>query len=80
MKNVSKISAIHKGNVYLIISPMGDNFSWYYLLLDGIKKPIFEEKIGKEAFDLKDFGEILYSGWGQEPPVDIKQKIQKRFG
>ena len=79
MANIFNIAGRFKQNVYLVNSPMGDNSAWYYILLDGLKKPIFEAKIGKEALDLKDYGQILYSGWGAEPPADIQKKIEEQF-
>ena len=54
--------------------------AWHYVLLvddqDTIDK--FKELIrGKKAMiiDVADYGQILKSGWGEEPPNDVKEWI-----
>jgi len=67
--------------VYLIRaeSKPSMQMAWYYVQLDSrLKLPIFL-KLVKTGLNLKEFGIILYSGWGTEPPDDIKQKIKERF-
>ena len=54
--------------------------SWYYLQLKSkLTEPLFLSKMDSNI-DLNDYGTILYSGWGTEPPEDIKQKIKEQFG
>ena len=31
------------------------------------------------SLDVADYGEVLYSGWGQDPPADIKKKIDDQY-
>jgi hypothetical protein len=54
--------------------------AWYYLQVKSkTLESIFLKKI-KTGINLTDYGTILYSGWGDEPPEDIKQKIKEQFG
>ena len=53
--------------------------AWYYVQIKSKSLvPIFLKKI-KDGIDLLDYGTILYSGWGAEPPEDIRQKIKVQF-
>ena len=54
--------------------------AWYYVQVESkAKLPIFLKKV-KTGLNLEEFGTVLYSGWGTEPPDDIKQKIKEQFG
>ena len=57
--------------------------AWHYVLLvddqDTIDK--FEEltqgeNAGKNTLNLKNYGKVLKSGWGEEPPNDVKEWIE----
>ena len=56
--------------------------AWYYVQIKNkILLPIFlKEMETSQHIKLNNFGTVLYSGWGQEPPEDIKQKIKEQFG
>jgi hypothetical protein len=54
--------------------------AWYYIQISGkAKAPVFLKNI-KTGVNLTEYGIILHSGWGKEPPEDIKQKIKDQFG
>lgn len=67
--------------VYLVRAkeqPSNSN-AWYYIqILNAVKLPLFLERV-KSGIDLSSYGTILYSGWGTEPPDEIKAEIAKRF-
>lgn len=52
---------------------------WYYVLVEKPKLELFKAKCKTDFVQVDDYGEILYSGWGNQPPEDIKQKIQDQF-
>ena len=55
--------------------------AWYYVQIESKSKvPIFLEKVKKTGLNLTEYGKVLYSGWGTEPPEDIKAKIKEEFG
>lgn len=66
---------LNNKSVYLINSKIGNRHAWYYILVGSIKKPLLINKVGKESLDLKNYGEILFSGWGKEPPKEIQEKL-----
>ena len=46
--------------------------AWYYVQLKNkALVTIFLRKI-KTGIDLREYGKVLYSGWGKEPPEKIK--------
>ena len=65
--------------VRLIRGDEGGEAAWFYLLLDRLKAPLFERAIKSGRVRLKDFGEILCTGWGENPPQDISREIEARF-
>lgn len=53
---------------------------WYYVLVDKPKLALFKKDSQSDFIQVNDYGEILYSGWGDEPPQDIKDKIKTQYG
>ena len=75
------VKASEKALVYFVKSKAKPNraAAWYYVkLTHKLKAPIFLNKL-KTGANLLDFGTVLYSGWGVEPPEDIKKKIKEEF-
>jgi hypothetical protein len=68
--------------VYYIRSTPEDKMaSWFFLKLDPIKRNAFDRAMnGTEVFDLKDFGEILHSGYGDGAPEELKQQMHDEYG
>lgn len=52
--------------------------AWYYLRLDRTLTPILERHCAQEAenVDLTRYGTVLASGFGSEPPADIKARME----
>ena len=40
----------------------------------------FKDEVATGTIDVSDYGEVLYSGWGEDPPQDIRDKVGHRFG
>ena len=70
-----------RGNlVYLVRGKDKGKAAWHYVLVDKVKLPVFLKKTQGGSLDVADYGKVLYSGWGQDPPDEIRQKIQDEFG
>lgn len=41
---------------------------------------MFLAKSRTGSIDVADYGEILYSGWGEDPPQAIMDKVNEEFG
>ena len=53
--------------------------AWHYVLVDEVKVSIFKEKIATDTIDIADYGEVIKSGWGEDPPQSVKDIIDWRF-
>ena len=67
--------------VYLVRGKDKERPAWHYVLIvddqETIKK--FKEATGSGHLDVADYGQVLESGWGQDPPNDVKEKIDKTY-
>ena len=66
--------------VYKVCGKDGDKPAWHYVLVDEDKVQEFKDKVATGTIDVSDYGEVLYSGWGKDPPQDIIDKVDHRFG
>jgi hypothetical protein len=82
MSFLDAVKASQSNMIYLVRAeekPSGKP-AWYYVRVHSkAKLPIFLEKV-KTGLTLTDYGDVLYSGWGTEPPEEIKAKIKEQFG
>lgn len=53
--------------------------AWHYVLVDEEKEGAFKDKLKTGSVDVADYGKVLKSGWGEDPPKPIKDTMQKRF-
>jgi len=54
-------------------------YTWHYVKVEGAKLAIFQNAIKKGTIDAAEYGEILYSGWGLNPPEDIRKKVDSLY-
>jgi hypothetical protein len=66
--------------IYLVRGRDRGRAAWHYVLVDKEKREIFLAKSRTGSMDVADYGEILYSGWGEDPSQDIIDKINEEFG
>ena len=52
---------------------------WYYVLVDEDKVEDFETKFKHGTIYVADYGTVLYSGWGQDPPKNIVHQIELKY-
>jgi hypothetical protein len=67
--------------VYLVKGTTLDLPIWQYVLVDKNKLPLFERALkNQDDMELKNYGEVLYHGYGKEPQQWVLEKISKEFG
>ncbi|QOD38258.1 hypothetical protein [Candidatus Wolbachia massiliensis] len=66
--------------IYLVRGKDRGKSAWHYVLVDKEKREMFLAKSRTGSMDVADYGEILYSGWGEDPPQEIVDKINEEFG
>ena len=53
---------------------------YYYVQLSGIKKPIVERLVAKSGVNPADYGEILATGFGEQPSAEIAAYMKTEYG
>ena len=53
--------------------------AWHYVLVEEGKINSFKEKTASGTVDVARYGKVLMSGWGEDPPKDIRKEIESLF-
>jgi len=53
--------------------------AWYFLLVDPAKKAAFR-KAAKGQLELNAYGRIIASGYGDDPPDDVRERMKTEYG
>ena len=82
MSFVAKYVKSSKNNrMHLVLTKTKEGVdAWWYVLVDPPKLNAFHDAMKKGGCDLADFGKVLKSGYGAEPPATIKAEMQEQFG
>ena len=65
--------------VYLVRGKDRGKAAWHYVLVDEEKLNVFKEKMKSGNIDVADYGRIVQSGWGTDPPEDVSKQIKSFF-
>ena len=65
--------SINSRYVYLVKRKDRGRPAWYYVLVEKEKEQEFKEQLHAETIDLSKFGKILQSGFGKDPPKQVKE-------
>jgi hypothetical protein len=69
-------------NIYLVHG--GEDHTkqsaWYFIRVDSPKIRAFLKAISAGSIDLENFGTILESGYGKEPPHSVLEKMRNEYG
>lgn len=72
--------------VFLVRGKDRGQEAWHYVLLVDDEETIrvFVEKTqgpnkGKESIDVANYGQVLKSGWGSDPPTDIRDWVENEY-
>ena len=69
-----------KKRVYIVRDKDGGRPRWHYVLLPDNKeetKEAFDAQVRTGPTDVADYGKILKSGWGEEPPMEVREWFEK---
>ena len=80
MSFVEKVKLSRGNLVYLVRGKDDGKPAWHYVFVDKLKQPLFLEAVESGTVDCAQFGEILESGWGENPNPEITRSIEKRYG
>ncbi|MDF1812837.1 MAG: hypothetical protein P1V20_11505 [Verrucomicrobiales bacterium] len=77
---MDKVQSSRGNQVYLVRGKDRGEAAWHYVLVDKVKEPVFRQAVKNGTVDCSKFGEIIESGWGEEPPAGIRERIEKKYG
>ena len=65
--------------VYLVRGKDRGREAWHYVLVDKDKLDDFKAKIATGTIDVAEYGKVLCSGFGKDPPKDIERMIDLQY-
>ena len=62
--------------VRLVTGKSGGRAAWWYVRVHPQKLRSYLIAVKGDAIDFTHYGEVLFKGWGEAPPDDIRKKIE----
>ncbi len=66
--------------IYLVKGVDAGSSAWYYVLVDRLKLQLFLKALNDDIIHLENYGVILFSAYGEEPPKDVTDKLKSEYG
>jgi hypothetical protein len=66
--------------IYLVKGIDAGRNAWYYVLVDRLKVQLFLKALNDEIIHLENYGKILHSAYGDEPPEEITVSLKEEYG
>ncbi len=66
--------------IYLVHGDDNGRNAWYYILVDRLKVQMFLKAMKSPTINLDDYGKVLYSAYGDNPPESVTQKLKDEYG
>lgn len=76
------VTSSTKSNGLFLVSGGKDKFereAWYYVKVEPFKESMFQREISKGKINLREYGEVIESGFGTKPPERIKNKMKEEY-
>jgi hypothetical protein len=79
-KPVDPIKKMQAEQIYLVKGVDAGRNAWYYVLVERLKVQVFLKALNDDIIHLENYGRILYSAYGDEPPVEITDMLKEEYG
>jgi len=66
--------------IYLVKGIDAGRNAWYYILVERLKVQLFLKALNDDIIHLENYGVILFSAYGDEPPAEITNKLKEEYG
>jgi len=80
LKQVDPKKKMQSELIYLVKGIDAGRNAWYYVLVERLKLQLFLKALNDEIIHLENYGNILYSAYGDEPSSDITVKLKEEYG
>ena len=71
---------INQREIFLFRGTTKGRSAWYYIRVPVLKQPLFKEACRVGNFNLNDYGTVLLSGYGEEPPESAVKEMKDKYG
>ncbi len=75
-----KKNKVQNGLIYLSQGVYNGRATWHYLMVDKLRLPILLKDVKGGEVELVDYGNILFSGFGEQPPEEVSAFVKKKYG
>ena len=80
MENTWKDRILSKSsNVYLVRGKDRGKPAWHFVLVDEEKVDSFRAKVATGNIDVAEYGRVICSGWGEDPPQEKRDMVDLMF-
>lgn len=66
--------------IYLVKGVDAGRNAWYYVLVDRLKVQLFLKALNDDIIHLENYGQILFSAYGDEPPSNVTNQLKEEYG
>lgn len=80
LKQVDPQKKMQADLIYLVKGIDAERNAWYYVLVERLKLQLFLKALNDDIIHLENYGKILHSAYGDEPPVEITNKLKEEYG
>lgn len=78
---LNKIRKSRDGNIWLLRTrEASGRHCYFYVRVDPLKKALLENRIGAAGQTITDYGDILASGYGENPPPEVAARMKAEYG
>ena len=80
LKQVDPKKKMQAELIYLVKGIDAGRNAWYYVLVERLELQLFLKASNDYIIHLENYGNILYSAYGEEPSPDITVKLKEEYG
>ena len=77
---ISSTTSSQADLIYLVKGVDDGRNAWYYVMVERLKLSLFKKALNDDIIHLENYGVILHSAYGDEPPAEITEDLKKKYG
>jgi hypothetical protein len=79
-KQIDPMKKMQAEQIYLVKGIDAGRNAWYYVLVERLKVQLFLKALNDDIIHLENYGKILFSAYGDEPPSEITNQLKEEYG
>ena len=77
--SIAPREAINPFKVFLTQGRYLGVHTWVYVKVDSPKLPLFQHALRQGTVDAAQYGEVIFSGWGEKPPEEVRMQVEALY-